>query len=305
MAELAAPKIRLLKSTVSLGCRLQLSVIADAEHKNVLAMFDAGRTSDARYFLTLEMVKYQPRIKAQIYASGKMICYGGESPQEAEVHARKFTRIIRKCGFPVQFHKFKVANMTATCQSDWKLDLNRMSTADPDRMSYIQATQMLVYRPIDSQVVLLIYNSGKIVFQKVMSVEEMNAAHEILKPLVNEYRIVQPFVNQAKKSIASPKVKNENGSPHVKQKQSRRSKKDRTEQNKQEPVTDSESSENLTVASKRYTKLNIILSDNVSQRIESLVAKLHDDSVSATKKPPSISDSEFSDAESDESMSDD
>ena len=190
MAELPVPKIRLLKSTVSLGCKLQLSVIADAEHKNVLATFDVERTSDARYFLTLEMVKYQPRIKAQIYASGKMICYGGESPQEAEVHAKRFARIIRKCGFRVRFENFKVANMTASCKSHWKLDLSRMSLADPSHMLYKQTPQMLVYRPLDSKVVLLIYNSGKIVFQKVLSTEEMMAAYEILKPLVNEYKIV-------------------------------------------------------------------------------------------------------------------
>ena len=57
-------------------------------------------------------------------------------------------------------------------------------------MLYKQTPQMLVYRPLDSKVVLLIYNSGKIVFQKVMSTEEMMAAYEILKPLVNEYKIV-------------------------------------------------------------------------------------------------------------------
>ncbi|XP_039689951.1 TATA-box-binding protein 1 [Medicago truncatula] len=60
-----------------------------------------------QHFPFLIMKIRKPKATALIYSSGKMICTGGNEKQ-SKLAARKYTRIIQKCGFPVKFKDFKI-----------------------------------------------------------------------------------------------------------------------------------------------------------------------------------------------------
>ena len=181
------PQIQHLKSTASLGVQVDLEKIASDAPKlvSVICRYDNSNPSP-RSFLTMEILKY--KTKAQIFSSGKMIIYGGASPDDAKFQARKYARVVQKMGYNVQFKSFKIANMTASCKCSFTIDLCRLQTLDPERMNYNPAAPMLVYRPKTPRVVLLIYKSGKIVFQKIKSHEQVMEAFRIIEPALNHFQ---------------------------------------------------------------------------------------------------------------------
>lgn len=56
----------------------------------------------------------KPKITASIWSSGKIVCIGATSEQEAKIGARKIARILQKMSFKVKFCMFEVVNVFAT-----------------------------------------------------------------------------------------------------------------------------------------------------------------------------------------------
>lgn len=75
-----------------LGCKLDLKQIAlnarNAEY-------------NPKRFAAVIMRIREPRTTALIFSSGKMVCTGAKSEEQARLAARKYARIIQKLGFEV------------------------------------------------------------------------------------------------------------------------------------------------------------------------------------------------------------
>ena len=57
-------------------------------------------------------------------ASGKMVCTGAKSEEDARTAARKYARIVKKLGFPaVKFKEFKIQNMVGSCDVKFPIRL--------------------------------------------------------------------------------------------------------------------------------------------------------------------------------------
>ncbi|XP_019740639.1 TATA box-binding protein-like 1 isoform X2 [Hippocampus comes] len=65
----------------------------------------------------------KPKITASIWSSGKIICTGATSEEEAKQGARRLARCLQKIGFKVRFSAFKVVNVLAVCSMPFAIHL--------------------------------------------------------------------------------------------------------------------------------------------------------------------------------------
>ncbi|KAJ8008701.1 hypothetical protein DPEC_G00081140 [Dallia pectoralis] len=94
-------------------CHLNLRTIA-LEGVNVIYKPEYGK---------ILMKLRKPRITASIWSSGKIICTGATSEEEAKQGARRLARTLQKLGFKVRFADFKVVNVLAVCSMPFAIRL--------------------------------------------------------------------------------------------------------------------------------------------------------------------------------------
>uniref|UniRef100_A0A672N3N2 TBP-like 1 n=1 Tax=Sinocyclocheilus grahami TaxID=75366 RepID=A0A672N3N2_SINGR len=75
------------------------------------------------FFQKVLMKLRKPRITATIWSSGKIICTGATSEEEAKLGARRLARCLQKIGFKVRFSDFKVVNVLAVCSLPFQIRL--------------------------------------------------------------------------------------------------------------------------------------------------------------------------------------
>merc|ERR1711937_113900 len=70
----------------------------------------------------------EPRMMANIWSSGKIVCQGARSEDDAKIGSRKFARIIQNCGFPnVRVSNYKVVNVLGNCKVNFAIDIMQFS----------------------------------------------------------------------------------------------------------------------------------------------------------------------------------
>uniref|UniRef100_A0A8C9WG62 TATA box-binding protein-like 1 n=1 Tax=Scleropages formosus TaxID=113540 RepID=A0A8C9WG62_SCLFO len=94
-------------------CHLNLRTIA-REGSNVIYKPEVGKVL---------MKLRKPRITASIWSSGKIICTGATSEEEAKLGARRLARCLQKLGFKVKFTDYKVVNVLAVCTMPFQIQL--------------------------------------------------------------------------------------------------------------------------------------------------------------------------------------
>ena len=58
-----------------------------------------------------EMDIRNPRSTSKIFESGKVICIGTKSFDDAKLACKKIAKSIKNLGFPVRFTKFRISNI--------------------------------------------------------------------------------------------------------------------------------------------------------------------------------------------------
>jgi len=70
----------------------------------------------------------KPNMMANIWSSGKIVCQGARSEDDAMKGARRFARILSKSGNPnVRVSNYKVVNVLGNCKLPFALDIMRFS----------------------------------------------------------------------------------------------------------------------------------------------------------------------------------
>ncbi|XP_008301675.1 TATA box-binding protein-like 1 [Stegastes partitus] len=100
-------------ATFRTRCHLNLRTIA-LEGTNVIYKPEVGKVL---------MKLRKPKITASIWSSGKIICTGATSEDEAKLGARRLARCLQKLGFKVRFSAFKVVNVLAVCSMPFAVHL--------------------------------------------------------------------------------------------------------------------------------------------------------------------------------------
>ncbi|XP_078176823.1 TATA-box-binding protein 2-like [Carex rostrata] len=175
------PTLQNVVSTVNLNCSLDLKSIA-LQARN--AEYNPKR------FSAVVMRIREPKTTALIFASGKMVCTGAKTEDASKLAARKFARIVQKLGFSAQFKEFKIQNMVASCGVDFSVNLFRLAVSSHGVfISYEpEVFPGLIYRMRQPKLVLLIFQSGKIVITGAKKTDEIHSAFSNIFPVLPDFR---------------------------------------------------------------------------------------------------------------------
>ena len=191
------PKLQNIVSTANLGCELKLRQIA-LQARN-------AEYNPKRFAAVIMRIK-EPKTTALIFSSGKMVCTGAKSEDESKKASRKYAKIIKSLGFPVEFKDFKVQNIVGSCDIKFQIHLNKLNGILGNIKSkesknkggkYIcqyepEIFPGLIYHMSKPEIVLLIFVSGKIVLTGAKQRNEIftafNNIYPVLKKCKNENR---------------------------------------------------------------------------------------------------------------------
>uniref|UniRef100_A0AC11DGK8 TATA-box binding protein like 1 n=1 Tax=Ovis aries TaxID=9940 RepID=A0AC11DGK8_SHEEP len=159
-------------------CHLNLRKIA-LEGANVIYKRDVGKVL---------MKLRKPRITATIWSSGKIICTGATSEEEAKFGARRLARSLQKLGFQVIFTDFKVVNVLAVCNMPFEIRLPEFTKNNRPHASYEPELHPAVcYRIKSLRATLQIFSTGSITVTGP-NVKAVASAVEQIYPFVFESR---------------------------------------------------------------------------------------------------------------------
>ena len=189
------PKLQNIVSTANLGCQLKLRQIA-LQARN-------AEYNPKRFAAVIMRIK-EPKTTALIFSSGKMVCTGAKSEEDSKKASRKYAKIIRSLGFPVEFKEFKVQNIVGSCDVKFQISLSKLniqlgklnnSSNSPNNKNkkYIchyepEIFPGLIYHMLDPEIVLLIFVSGKIVLTGAKEREEIYEAFRKIYPVLHKYK---------------------------------------------------------------------------------------------------------------------
>lgn len=159
-------------------CHLNLRKIA-LEGINVVYKREVGKVL---------MKLRKPRITATIWSSGKIICTGATSEEEAKFGARRLARCLQKLGFLVKFTEFKVVNVLAVCTMPFEIRLPEFTKSNRPHASYEPELHPAVcYRIKTIRSTLQIFSTGSITVTGP-DVKSVATAVEQIYPCVFESR---------------------------------------------------------------------------------------------------------------------
>ncbi|KRX10821.1 hypothetical protein PPERSA_00991 [Pseudocohnilembus persalinus] len=173
------PKLQNIVATVNLCCKLDLQQIA----------ISARNTEyNPKRFAAVIMRLRDPKTTALIFSSGKMVCTGAKTEQESNRGARKYAKIIKKLGFNVKFTEFKIQNIVGSTDVGFPINLDNLEHDHKKFVSYEpEIFPGLIYREHQTQIVLLIFVSGKIVLTGAKTREKIVDAFKKIYAVLKQY----------------------------------------------------------------------------------------------------------------------
>ncbi|RYP15524.1 hypothetical protein DL765_005643 [Monosporascus sp. GIB2] len=178
----AMPEIVNIQATVNVQCRLDLKAIA---------MHARNAEYNPRRFSAVIMRIKEPKTTALIFASGKVVVTGAKSGSDSRLAARKFGRTLQKLGYEPKPTEYAVHNMTAKCDVQFPIHLERLASHHPGFSSYEpELFPGLIYKMIRPKIVVLVFVSGKVVLTGAKRRQDIDQAWEMIYPIIQEFRNV-------------------------------------------------------------------------------------------------------------------
>ena len=131
-----------------------------------------------------------PRAAALIFSSGKIVCTGAKSIENAKLAMQKVADTIRSTGIPVP-RKFpiEVENIVASSRIIAKLNLEEIAFMLENAEYEPEQFPGLVFRITEPRVAFLLFSSGKIICTGAHSIEDINRALAKFKEKLEEIGI--------------------------------------------------------------------------------------------------------------------
>jgi len=131
----------------------------------------------------------EPKTTALVFKTGKMVVTGAHSIGQSRLATRKFVRLLQLVGVDAQFSDFTVQNIVSSADVGFRLRLEGFAQEhDEFAMLEPQIFPGLVYRMVSPKVVLLIFESGKVVITGAKELDRVYEAFESLYPVLEEFR---------------------------------------------------------------------------------------------------------------------
>lgn len=129
----------------------------------------------------------EPKAAALIFGSGKIVCTGAKSIEEAKIAIERIVEKIKEAGVEITAKpEVIVQNVVATANLNAELNLDAIAIGLDNTEYEPEQFPGLVYRMKDPKVVLLLFGSGKIVCTGAKSVEDAERAAENVSKKLKE-----------------------------------------------------------------------------------------------------------------------
>ena len=128
-----------------------------------------------------------PKASFLIFASGKMICAGARTMEDAKLAIKRLTTKLQKAGVKVKVEpRVKVQNIVASVNFGRKFDIEHIARSFENTEYEPEVFPGLVFRLEDPKAVLLLFVSGKGVCVGTKSIIDVKrAAQKVSKILQN------------------------------------------------------------------------------------------------------------------------
>ncbi|RLG58625.1 MAG: TATA-box-binding protein [Candidatus Hydrothermarchaeota archaeon] len=173
--------------------------------ENVVASTSLGQKFDLELItMSMDRVEYEPeqfpglvyhlddpKAAALIFGSGKIVCTGAKSIEEAEIAIKRIVEKIREAGIDIkQEPKIIVQNVVATANLGVELNLDAIAIGLENTEYEPEQFPGLVYRMKDPKVVLLLFGSGKIVCTGAKSIDDAERAATKVREKLEELGLI-------------------------------------------------------------------------------------------------------------------
>jgi len=163
----------------------------DIKVENVVASTSLGQKFDLGLItVAMDKVEYEPeqfpglvyhldepKAAALIFGSGKIVCTGAKSIDEAKIAIGRIIQKIKEAGVEINTKpEVIVQNVVATANLNSELNLDAIAIGLDNTEYEPEQFPGLVYRMSDPKVVLLLFGSGKIVCTGAKSVDDAKRA---------------------------------------------------------------------------------------------------------------------------------
>jgi len=133
----------------------------------------------------------RPKTATLIFGSGKMVCTGAKSEQEARRAVRKVVRELKESGIIIAGKAdVKVVNIVASVTLGGNIDLERAAFELRRTMYEPEQFPGLIYRMDDPKVVILIFASGNLVCTGAKREDDVFTAVKQLQQLLEDQALI-------------------------------------------------------------------------------------------------------------------
>ncbi len=118
-----------------------------------------------------------PKTATLIFSSGKFVCTGAKSPEDAKRAIMKVAEKLKEIGIDIRSEpKIEVQNIVASANLKASLNLNEIALQLENSEYEPEQFPGLIYRLDDPKVVLLLFGSGKVVCTGAKKVDDIARA---------------------------------------------------------------------------------------------------------------------------------
>lgn len=151
-------------ATASAGCKLNLAEVARMDRAKY----------NPKVFPAVVVKIDKPKASVLVFASGKMVCTGTQSPEMAAAVVRLAAGILHSRGLGADPNpNTAIRNIVATVDMGRPIKLEQAALALPRAMYELEIFPGVVYRVTDPKVTMLLYGSGKTICTGAKSMDDI------------------------------------------------------------------------------------------------------------------------------------
>lgn len=133
----------------------------------------------------------KPKAAALIFSSGKIVCTGARSPEDAGVAIGHVVEMIRSVGIKIpDGFQTTIENIVASARINAELNLDEIAFSLENAEYEPEQFPGLVYRMTDPRVAFLLFGSGKIVCTGGRSIEDVHRALKKVNEKLKEIKAI-------------------------------------------------------------------------------------------------------------------
>jgi transcription initiation factor TFIID TATA-box-binding protein len=132
-----------------------------------------------------------PKTATLIFSSGKMVCTGSKSEEQAKKAVKTVVSRLKKAGIPIENEPIiEIQNIVASASLGGKIHLEQAARTLPRSMYEPEQFPGLIHRMMDPKTVILLFASGKLVCTGAKKEEDVYRAVQNLHILLEEKNLM-------------------------------------------------------------------------------------------------------------------